>query len=223
MSAEENTLCRQVRYAMERTDGDGPQCVTRHGMLAKHIAECCDCRAHIRQREILRALAAMPVPTPGDDFEARMLAQILPRTAASPAKLSARSPLVFTLAMAASLVLGIILAPALPSPEGDGADAYSAAHPSLRPLHLRLDSPTELIGATIRVQLPARTRLQGFGDIHTLQWQADIPAGGNRITLPLQVEGASLNDDLIVEVEYRGAKKTLRYAIPATEKPITQI
>lgn len=223
MSGEENTLCRQVRHAMERADRNALQSVTRHGMLAKHIAECGDCRAHIQQYQLLRTLAAMTVPNPGDDFEARILAQILPHTAASPAKTWSRSPLVLTLGMAASLVLGILLAPALPSPGGDRDAAHAVAQSSLRPLHLRLDSPSELIGATIRVQLPGKTRLQGFGDIHTLQWQADIPAGGNRITLPLEVEDAVFDGELIVEVEYRGAKKTLRYAIPPAEKSFTKI
>ncbi|QIL90420.1 hypothetical protein GNX18_12135 [Microbulbifer sp. SH-1] len=223
MSAEENTLCRQVRYAVDRTDRMSLQSVTRHGMLAKHIAGCSDCRAHIQQQQLLRALAAMPVPNPGDDFEARMLTQILPRTAASPERPRARSPLVLTLGMAASLVLGMVLAPALPSPEGNRTHTYAAAQASLRPVHLRLDSPSELIGATIRVQLPAQTRLQGFGNLQTLQWQADIPAGGNRITLPLEVEGALSDSELIVEVEYQGAKKILRYAIPPAEKSFTKI
>lgn len=187
-------------------------------MLAKHIAKCCDCRAHIQQQQILRILAAMPVPNPGDDFEARMFARVLPQSGALPAKPRSRSPWVVTLGMAASLVLGVLLVPVLPTSPGDHAVAHPVAQTSLRPLHLRLDSPTELIGATVRVRLPAQARLQGFGDIHTLQWQADIPAGGNRITLPLEVADAVSDGELIVEVEYRGAKKMLRYANPPAEK-----
>lgn len=211
-------LCHQVNQLIE---WEGAQAVRRRPPLARHLFVCGDCRARVqhaeqRQLDLQRALADMPVPDPGKDFEARMLQKVLSHRRESAKnggwpRLSV-APVALSLAMAASLVMGVLLAPQLSSLRG--VDSAPVVEYAVRPVHVRLDSPRDLSGATIRVQLPAHTSLQGFHGVQTLQWQTDIPAGGNRLTLPLQVERMRAGGRLTVEIEYRGAKKKLYYAIP---------
>ena len=179
--------------------------------------------------QLQRALRELPVPDPGKDFEARMLARV--RKHGEPSQ-TARHRFALPMAMAASLLLGVLLAPLLTNTDQSPQMTASVEPATVRPLHVRLDSPVAMAGATIRVQLSANTRIQGYADVQQLEWQADIPAGANRITLPLQVEplpGHESGGQLTVEVEYRGARKTLHYAIPpATQtvpehQPMTQL
>ncbi|WP_428819868.1 hypothetical protein [Microbulbifer sp. MCCC 1A16149] len=211
-------LCHQVNQLIE---WEGAQAVRRRPQLARHLFICGECRARVqhaeqRQLDLQRALADMPVPDPGKDFEARLLANLQPRR--QPSAQARRwpqdvlMPVALPLAMAASLLMGVLLAPQLSS--RGGVESVPPAEYALHPVHVRLDSPRALSDATIRIHLPAHTSLEGFRGVQTLQWQTDIPAGGNRITLPLQVDSIRAEGSLTVEVEYRGAKKTLYYRIP---------
>ncbi|WP_237059229.1 hypothetical protein [Microbulbifer sediminum] len=93
---------------------------------------------------------------------------------------------------------------------------WEAATP--RTVHIVLDSPRQLPGATIRVRLPAGATLEGYRDIDTLQWQADIPAGGNRLSLPVLVTGGTPEGIIRVEIEHEGARKALEFSIPPPSK-----
>ncbi|WP_299594524.1 hypothetical protein [uncultured Microbulbifer sp.] len=216
-------LCQQLRQLMVR---DGSRVVREHPLLGQHIGECDVCRALVQKQErqqlaLQQSLADMPVPDPGDDFEARLLARVLParRRGARATGGAGGLAVGMVFGLAASLLLGVLLVPQLISTPDAQPQVLEHA---LRPVHVRLDSPRALDGATIRIQLPAHTSLRGFQGVQNLQWQTDIPAGANRITLPLQVDGELAESELAgasltIEVEYRGAKKTLRYSIPEVE------
>lgn len=260
-------LCLQVKQLVEQR---GVKALEKQVALARHTKHCQVCGYWLQQQTLLAALAELAAPDPGVDFESRMLERVIPAAGAakksrsgshglSHSRSSSHSnrpsrsladfyknffslPYMVPVGMAASLMLGVLLAPMLTGnglPALPGVTQEMAAHqPSaqqfaaqdLRPVRVRLDTAKALTGATIRVRLPEHASIEGFKGVQTLQWQADIPAGGNQLSLPVQVEVAGKDalsaGHLIIEVEYRGAKKALRYAIPPAapaSKPLTNI
>lgn len=177
---------------------------------------CAACRASETDAELLRALGRLPVPEPGEGFEARLLARVLnvPRARSTPSIPLLRWPV----AVAAVLSLGIAVAVSTltdwRSPEEQVLAGGRSPELFARPVHIQLDSPRELPGATIRLRLPANTILQGYRERRVIEWQADITAGGNRLSLPLLVPGDA-SGTILIEVEHGGARKTLRLPLPS--------
>ncbi|WP_139169548.1 hypothetical protein [Microbulbifer yueqingensis] len=174
---------------------------------------CSACSELEADVELLQALRGMPVPAPGDGFEARMLAGALQARVAPGFR-----PLRWPLAAAAILLLGLSFAVSVLTQWGRPAGELLADEqsPGLvpRPIHIQLDSPRQLLGATIRLRLPANAILQGYRARRVLEWQADIPAGGNRLSLPLLVP-ADAEGTILLEVEHGGARKALRLPLPS--------
>ncbi|MCK7598896.1 hypothetical protein M0G74_16605 [Microbulbifer sp. CAU 1566] len=185
-------------------------------------------RTKISSEQLQQALRALPAPDPGEEFESRLMARVF--THRDHARIASQkvtgNRLRLSAAMAASLLLGLWLAPLLTSSDHKSEVVAGVGTAGVRPLTVRLDSPVALNGAIIRVQLPAHARIQGYADVQLLEWQTDIAAGANQITLPLTLDPAferKTAGQLTVEVEYRGARKTLRYAVPPTNQTMTQL
>jgi hypothetical protein len=53
--------------------------------------------------------------------------------------------------------------------------------------------------------------------VRDLEWQANLNAGGNRLTLPVRLQGAEGGGEILIEVEHEGARKTFR--VPVQSRP----
>jgi hypothetical protein len=180
---------------------------------------CSACSELEADAELLGALRDMPVPAPGDGFEARMLAGALHSRRGQVAP--GFRPLRWPVAAAAILLLGLSVAVSVltqwDAPAGELLAGEQSPGLVPRPIHIQLDSPHQLLGATIRLRLPANAMLQGYRDRRVLEWQADIPAGGNRLSLPLLVP-ADAAGTILLEVEHGGARKTLQFPLPSARE-----
>jgi hypothetical protein len=96
--------------------------------IALHLNECVECREELERIEaVFRALSAMPVPDPGEDYGQRVWRQIAPRLPAKRANwwqawLSWR-PLAVAGAMAALIVLAFVMGRRTGQRDGDHGTA----------------------------------------------------------------------------------------------------
>ncbi|MCW8126061.1 hypothetical protein [Microbulbifer halophilus] len=173
--------------------------------LLAHLRRCADCREGAEDLRIARLLRTMPAPEPAEDFERRALAAAMPQ---SRERSRVRG---WQLATAASLLLAVLMAvprwqqPAAPAPEAVAA----------LPVSVSLDTPRSLSGATIQVSLPPNLALEGYGDARQLQWQADLSAGANRLTLPVQMRQTGGEAEIVIRIEHEGARREFRVPVQA--------
>jgi len=177
--------------------------------LLIHLRQCGDCREHAEELRVVRLLRTMPAPEPGEGFERRMLAAALPeRREESSSRVRG-----WQLATAASLLLAVLAAlPRWQQPPPSAPQAVAAL-----PVSVSVDTPRTLRGATIRVSLPANLELEGYGDARELQWQADLDAGSNRLTLPVRLRKPAGAAEVLIRIEHGGAHKEFR--VPVQVRP----
>lgn len=174
--------------------------------LRAHLAACNDCAQQHRAREALRAaLREMPVPAVRAEFADAALAAAVhaggrgPAATAPPGKPSAaRPPRRFAwrrrelwlgaslgaAAAAAGLVLVLWNAPA-PEVLPDAPLSIRLALHEPRDIDIAIDAREAMPGATLTVALAGGIDLVGFGERRELQWEADLDAGTNVLTLPI--------------------------------------
>lgn len=173
--------------------------------LLAHLRRCADCREGAEDLRIARLLRTMPAPEPAEDFERRALAAALPQSR-EPSRSRVRG---WQLATTASLLLAVLAVlprwqqPAAPAPEAVAA----------LPVSVSLDTPRSLSGATIQVSLPPNLALEGYGDARQLQWQADLNAGTNRLTLPVQRRETGGEAEIVIRIEHEGARREFRVPV----------
>ncbi|MCX2832876.1 hypothetical protein [Microbulbifer thermotolerans] len=170
-----------------------------------------------QDRELLRLLRTIEVPEPGDDFEARMLQKVIFRARADRARkipIRPSFPHLGWLPLSAALLCAVFISTALYW-AGRGLEPATQLQEAaaLRPVHILLQSPRDMPGATIRVTLPDNVGLDGYERVRTLQWRADIFAGENRLSLPVRIGASGEVGEIRVEVEYRGARKSLHLPV----------
>ncbi|WP_444887826.1 hypothetical protein [Microbulbifer sp. JMSA008] len=166
-------------------------------------------------------LRALPVENPGDDLEERILKSVF--TGQESSQSPSLSKLFFDeyrrvgqLAVAAGffvvVTLGVILTFLKDTPMNvwAGYTQQDAEGTIRRPVHLLLHSSRRMPGALIRVVLPKNMQLDGYASSQVLQWQTDIAAGSNRLSLPVKILGENSTGEILIEVEYGGVSKRLR-------------
>lgn len=178
--------------------------------------------------QLTQLLRSLPMPEPGAEYEQRVLREVLrPLRENSTRRQRARSQLWARWGWQLASVAGVLLvilatvshwrvaippAAEIPVAQLDGDIS--------RPLHILLESPRQMHGATIRITLPDHVGIDGYRDAQTLQWQTDISAGGNRLYLPVKIRGGQAEGEILIEVEYQGARKRLRLPIsPKSSQP----
>jgi hypothetical protein len=190
--------------------------------LVQHTRDCAHCRERLEDLRLKRLLRSMPTPEPGAYFERRLLKKVLQQARARSARTNtstgqqAWAGWGWQLAATASLLLLVLsLTPkwisTFPAPQ--------LAAQGGPPLQILLESPRPLSGATIRVILPANVTIEGYRNLHRLQWQVDIPAGGNRLSLPVKIGDGGAAGKILIEVEHGGARKTLSLPIAPAPAP----
>lgn len=170
---------------------------------------------------LTQLLRSLPMPEPGAEYEQRVLREVLrPLREDSTRRQRGRSQLWarwgWQLASVAGVLL-VVLATAshwrIVMPPLAGTPVAQLDGDVSRPLHILLESPRQMRGATIRITLPDHVGLDGYSDAQTLQWQTDISAGGNRLYLPVKIRGGRAEGEILIEVEYQGARKRLRLPV----------
>lgn len=190
-------------------------------MERRHSVESPD---DIRITQLLRSL---PLPEPDAEYEERMLREVLrPLRQDSRRKQRALSLRWSRWGWQLASVAGVFLVFLATASHWKVADPPAAKLPVAqfqsevsRPLHILLESPRQMHGATIRVTLPDHVDIDGYRGAKTLQWQTDISAGGNRLYLPVRIRSGLAKGEILIEVEYQGARKRLRLPIsPKAQK-----
>ncbi|MGL6162151.1 hypothetical protein [Microbulbifer sp.] len=178
------------------------------GSLLHHLRQCANCRDYAEELRVVRLLRGMPAPEPSEGFEKRVLQSVLPQSRVEPqARLRG-----WQLATAASLLLAVIMTvPRWQSPQPASPQVVSTL-----PVSVSLDSARPLEGAVIRVSLPPHLALDGYPGVQELEWRANLSAGSNRLTLPVQLQGAESVGEVLIEVEHGGARK--RFRVPVRQK-----
>ncbi|MBB3063542.1 hypothetical protein [Microbulbifer rhizosphaerae] len=179
------------------------------GSLLHHLRQCASCRDYAEELRVVRLLRSMPAPEPSEGFEHRVLRSALPQSRVEPqARLRG-----WQLATAASLLLAVMMA----VPRWQSSQSAAPQIVSTLPVSVSLDSARPLEGAVIRVSLPSHLALDGYPGVQDLEWQANLNAGANRLTLPVRLQGAESGGEILIEVEHEGARKTFR--VPVQFRP----
>lgn len=191
--------CNQARRELELMRAQNS------GALLIHLRQCGDCREHAEDLRVVRLLRTMPAPEPEEGFEQRVLAGVLPeRRGESRSRVRG-----WQLATAASLLLAVLASlPRWQQPMSPAPRTVAAL-----PVSVSLDTPRTLQGATIRVSLPSNLVLEGYGDTRELQWQADLNAGSNRLTLPVRLREPAETAEVLIRIEHGGAHREFRVPV----------
>jgi hypothetical protein len=185
--------------------------------LLAHLQECAECRAGAEQLRLVRLLRTLPVPPPSAGFVDRALQQSWPQQSV----VAPRRPLSGA-ALAAGVVLAVLIAGKLALPYfGAGGDdaavqVVQMLPQEMRPIEVLMVSQEALPNATITVHLDKNLSLAGYPGVDTLSWQAPLQAGNNKLTLPVQLQGAP-KGAIVIEIESGTARKQLRVSVEAPE------
>lgn len=218
--------CNEARQLL---DGAGAATPEASG-LAEHLQECGTCRDYARERRLVTLLAELPVREPLPGMEARVMQKALGRPRPAASGVHAR----WALATAASVILAVLVTlqfyPAgghMPDAVPAGAAGTAAPGP-IQPAVVRvlpgqthkvdvlLTSARALDDATIKVELDDNLALEGYRDVHNLEWRASLKSGANRLSLPVRLlQGHS--GKITVTVEHGGSSK--RFSVEVTAGP----
>lgn len=213
--------CEQVRQQLEqRTAGTADLEL----VLLAHLRNCDACRDHAEECRLVGLLSSLPVREPSANFEQRALQAALARF---PEK--RRSPhAAWAMALAASVTLAVAVTlrlttsgPAAPMPTNETrtvAAPVATDMPtftvSARPMETRvvdvvLDSKHALQDATFVVTLDENLRLENRPLTRELRWQANVQAGGNKLSLPVQLFNAAYGE-MIVTLEHGDMRQQVK-------------
>lgn len=150
--------------------------------MAAHRASCDACAAYDRQmRQLLSQLAALG-ETPARSRETA----------------SAQRPSTRWMALAATLVIGIVIGVVASTQFGSehghmSADVVPFEEPGTHRVAIAVDSPNALDEVEFVVELPEGAELIGYPGQREVRWHSDLAAGESRLQLPLRIrEGADL-------------------------------
>lgn len=194
------------------------------GALETHAGDCADCRMRLaRERELRRALRALPVPDPDEGFFDRALA----RAAAQHTNVRPhRHRFSFGLgavggALAASLVLvlgwNMLRGPA-EMPGHSEIPGVSIALNEVREVSLVVESARNLDNTTFTVLLPEGVELAGFPSQREVSWQGPLVKGKNLLVLPIRASTAG-GGELVAFVKHTEKRKTFRLRMDVVPTP----
>jgi len=189
---------------------DGRLDTFRERSIRQHLNACADCRRrHQHALAVQAAVRELPAPIPHPSFVEQALARAI-RGPGAGAR-STRRRLVFGMAFAASVVLGLALGLFLamrPAP----VQTVSLTLERPETVRLVFNSAKPLQAATLSLALPENIELVGYDGRRELAWQTDLNEGRNLLQLPLIARGA-VKDELVARVSHSGSSKTFRLRI----------
>lgn len=203
--------CKQAQHLLH-TAGDA-QIAADSGLQA-HLASCDECGDMGRELELVRLLAASPVPASSPGFADRALA--LAWETAHPQPKPLRKPAYAWAGLAASVLMaGVLLLPdRLQRPAAPPVTdrVVQVVPQQAHPVHIRLVSKMALPDATIKIRWDKDLALEGYSTTSSLSWHNPLAAGVNQLTLPLVMTGGA-GGEVLIEVTSGGATKQMRFRV----------
>lgn len=201
--------CRD--FALQTDDYlDGRLDPARQRSMQEHLEHCLSCRRRHDHAVALQAmLRTLPAPASRPGFVDQALWRATGRAAGS-----AWSPRrAVSLALAATLVLGVALGVFFVSPP-EMAPVQTVELTLAQPGTVRLvfNSAKPLPAATMSLTLPENVELVGYGSRRELSWQTDLREGGNLLQLPLIAHGPA-KGELVARLSHGASGKTFRVKI----------
>lgn len=205
--------CRQTRNLLEND--------ARDPAASGHVRDCADCRALAEDLRLVQGLRQLPAREPAADFEQRVLEAALARF---PEPRSSSNTLAWGLAMAASLALAAVVSLRLFLPESaaptqlaGNEQAAQVFTVTARPAETRivdvvLDSKHALENATLIVSMDDNLMLENRPDMRELRWQTNVKAGGNKLSLPVQLRN-STGGEMTVTLEHGDIRQQVRILV----------
>ena len=204
--------CTQARAGIEDLL-DGYLAGESAAELRKHIAACQVCaQTHAASQALRAELGRMPVPATRPGFVAEAFAAATRTTDSVQAVHSApvahsshaaprarrRRPELWIGAAVGAAAAATLFAVLWGIPQGGSAPGYAprqVAEPSpgdlqvglyeTREVGIAIDAATAMPGATLTITVAGGIDLAGFGERREVQWQTDLDAGTNLLSLPI--------------------------------------
>jgi hypothetical protein len=210
----EDMNCETVVELLAGDSGTGTAQDRR--VAREHAASCADCRAALMSVHALRLVSLEPVPeAPPGAFE-RTLERVATGQGASQ-----RTPPRFWQGVGLGAALAAAMAYAIVTwlPQGDDPEAVATPHLALRvnetrDISISLTTAEALPDAEIHVSLSGSIGIEGYAGQRELNWNTDLDAGTNQLTLPIVATGAE-GGQLLVEVTHGGKRKTFLVDVQA--------
>lgn len=168
-----------------------------------HLRDCASCSDHLAELQLLRQLAALPVPTLSNNFVRNAFDK-----AAAVQRRKQNRLTVFSLsgALAASLAV-FMLIPLLPGSHTDYAHTHTVSAATHHSLPLNKQGNLQIVfnsslteAATITLTLPEHVELKGYPGQHHITWQATLQKGKNQLILPLLAQHIA-RGELVAEIQ----------------------
>ena len=209
--------CNRVTNHLDDYLDGGLPATDRHDVEA-HLDTCPDCREVIqRERELRRALGALPVSAPSPDFFDRAL-QVAAREGSRDSHHRGWG-WGFGTAVAAGLALWLVIGMVLQRPEVEQSAQLAGVSIAMHESHtvnLVFASLEELEDATLTVQLPPGIELQGFGDRQQIRWRTNLRKGKN--VLPLELVARDISGgELVARLEHGDKQRTFRVQLTVSD------
>lgn len=208
--------CVDCQNALNEGLGEDPTWA-RASELQDHLKGCARCRKSARLGRLLQQrLSSLPPPDFDEATAARLLEPVLGRTGRSRRE-GRRLP---AFAMAASLAVGFGLALLVgirPDAVLENDLALTLPAEQVQPVQLAFNSPRDLSGVTLKVELPDGVELASHEGLRELTWQTDLQAGQNLLQLPVIVRGEG--GVIVAQLSYGRAQRRFEVAVRPQRKP----
>lgn len=169
--------------------------------MKKHLGGCDSCASALYAVEALHARRSVVAPTPRTEFFAEVIQLATQGGAVEHQRTGNRFWIGAGLggALAAGITFALLSFNSVLQPPEPSMPQLTIALNETRDVNVAIDSPTELLGAQIRVVLTGTVALVGFEDQSELRWATDLDRGINRLSLPVTMVGSD-GGQVIVEV-----------------------
>ena len=187
--------CRTVQRSLDDYREGTVNADVAAGMAA-HLQTCAACRAFARDlHRIHRAVAEAETPPLSAAQRRRLLGGRRPRGIAA--------GMAAGLAFAAAATVWLQFGEQATEPQVAGTEWQ--AHT----VRLQLESRETLSGVRFTLDLPEGAELQTHPGQRRLEWEDELSAGANRLTIPLILRGQP-DGELVARIEHEGRSRELR-------------
>ena len=174
----------------------------------QHAAGCAPCHDVLTGAEALLRVRDQPVGAVPPDLFARLLDRALPPPAARGRGFWQGAAAGAAVAAGLAILIVGVQRPAVSvndMPELQSAE-FRVALEERRLMDLAIESDRPLVNARISIELSGGVELDGYGLQRVVEWNTDLKAGINRLSLPL------------VAVDPEGGRMVVRLSHPQSEK-----
>ncbi len=213
---------------------DGMLLPEKAAQVQEHLRHCAACSARLaRERELRRALRALPVEGPSEGFYERALAHAMAHDRRRPHFMVGTA----VAAGLAMLVVGsLVFQPegeragnaiqtaSLPQPAANAESTQADAIPGLtislnetRDVKLVFNASQALAKATFTVVLPPGVELRGYPEQREITWEGSLREGKNLLVLPLVARNTG-SGELLATVSHDGKRKVFRLKMAVEQR-----